>query len=680
MKMGGLIVMLGRATAVTVAALASTAFCERVALDEGWTFTLEGHAPRQVNIPHDWAIEFAPAADAPSEYGGGFYPGGLGTYVKYFELTEADLDSDLALEFEGVYRDATVYVNDGKGVRGSRYGYTGFTVPLAKTGRGAVKAGCNKLRVVVNNGAQPNCRWYSGSGIIRPVYLFRQDLQDSLDLSQSCKSCQSCQKNSAPLREIKWSAEKGLSIDGTNVLLHGACVHHDHGPLGAAAWPEAELRKVRLLKAAGFNAVRCSHNPASEAFLDACDAEGLWVVQELCDGWREKKNPRDYGEVFEEDWEKDLRWMVERDKHHPSIIAWSIGNEILERTSPWAVEQAERMVKVVKEIDSTRPVLEALCSWKGTGEWMAQDAMAAQLDIVGYNYMENETERDHERCPERVIVYTETYPRDATNTWRRITQHPYVIGEFVWTGMDYLGESTIGRTYYRGKEPDGEHYQLENRAFPWHGAYCGDIDLTGHRKPISHQRETLWNENAPTYLCVREPDGWRGEIKTTGWSVWPAHEHWNFEGWEGKPVTVEVYTRKPHVELWLNSRKIGEADVNAATAWTARFEVPYEPGELKAVGCDSREIKCDTVLLRTAGEPRAVRYTVERIGRLEFVMAEVVDENGVLCPWADWEIAFEGDVIATCSADLRDTRVATSRKRKAWQGRALGIRWAEGAH
>ena len=158
------------------------------------------------------------------------------------------------------------------------------------------------------------------------------------------------------------------------------------------------------------------------------------------------------------------------------------------------------------------------------------------------------------------------------------------------------------------------------------------------------------------------------------------YEHWNFEGWEGKPVTVEVYSRKPHVELWLNDRKIGEADVSAATAWTARFEVPYEPGELKAVGCDSREIKCDTVLLRTAGEPNAVRYTVERIGRLEFVTAEVVDENGVLCPWADWEIAFEGDVIATCSADLRDTRVATSRKRKAWQGRALGIRWAEGAH
>lgn len=663
--------------ALAAVGIAVATFGERLALDEGWTFTLEGHEPRQVNIPHDWSIEFAPYATAPTEYGGGFYRAGKATYERKIELSDEDLNKSLSLLFEGVYRDATVFVNGVEAGRGTFYGYTGFEIPL----EGKVHAGENTLKVEVDNSAQPNCRWYSGCGIIRPVYLIRQDLQDSQDLSQSCKSCQSCQKNSAPLRDIKWSANEGLSIDGTNVLLHGACVHHDHGPLGAAAWPEAELRKVRLLKAAGFNAVRCSHNPASEAFLDACDAEGLWVVQELCDGWREKKNKHDYGEVFEEDWEKDLRWMVERDKHHPCIIAWSIGNEILERTSPWAAEQAEKMVALCHELDPSRPVLEALCAWR-KGEWTAQDAMAAKLDIVGYNYMEKETERDHERCPGRVIVYTETYPRDATNTWRRITKHPYVIGEFVWTGIDYLGESTIGRTYYEGKEPGGEHYKVANKGFPWHGAYCGDIDLTGWRKPISHLRETLWNEAAPTYMCVREPDGWRGKIKTTLWSVWPQHEHWNFDGWEGKPVTVEVYTRKRHVELYLNGRKVGEADVSAATAWTATFKVPYEPGEIVVLAGEQENNSSDSpvllqkekVCLRTAGEPKEVRYSVERIGRLEFVTAEVVDGNGVLCPWADWEIEFEGNVIATCSADLRDTHVATSHKRKAWHGRALGIR------
>ena len=693
--------MKSRTTFAAIAVMmALAARGDRVLLNEGWTFTLEGEAARMVDVPHDWSIEFAPYAKAPTEYGGGFYRAGKATYERTFELSSEDMKRDLWLEFEGVYRDATVFVNGVEAGRGTFYGYTGFKIPLA----GKVHAGENTLRVVVDNSAQPNCRWYSGSGIIRPVWLVTGKCCQCENVASTNTNNQLGNGNigigntstMATLPKIKWSAENGLTIDGTNVLLHGACVHHDHGPLGAAAWPEAELRKVRLLKAAGFNAVRCSHNPASEAFLDACDAEGLWVVQELCDGWREKKNRRDYGEAFEEDWEKDLRWMIERDKHHPSIIAWSIGNEILERTSPWAAEQAERMDKAVKEIDPSRPVLEALCSWHGEGEWVAQDAMAGKLDIVGYNYMEHMTEGDHERCPGRVIVYTETYPRDATNTWRRIKKHPYVIGEFVWTGIDYLGESTIGRTYYKGKEPNGEHYQVANKGFPWHGAYCGDIDLTGWRKPVSHLRETLWNENAPTYMCVNEPDGWRGEIKTTLWSVWPQHEHWNFEGWEGRPVTVEVYTRKPHVELWLNGRKAGEADVSEDTAWAAKFEVPYEPGELKAIGCDSRrdaeaqscstnlcgsapprEIKCESVLLRTAGEPADVRYTTERFGNLEYVTAEIVDKDGNVCPYADRELTFEGDVIATCSADLRDTVVATSRKRKAHHGRALGIRKVE---
>ena len=652
---------------VVAAALAARG--DRVMLDSGWTFTLEGEEARVVDVPHDWSIEFAPYAGAPTQFGGGFYRAGKGTYEREFEVSSEQLEVGLKLVFEGVYRDATVFVNGVEAGRGSFYGYTGFEVPLA----GKVHAGTNTLRVEVDNSVQPNCRWYSGSGIIRPVWLVNELAVSSEKLAVG------------KLPKIEWSAEKGLTIDGANVLLHGACVHHDHGPLGAAAWPEAELRKVRQLKAAGFNAVRCSHNPASEAFLDACDAEGLWVVQELCDGWLKKKNTHDYGEVFERDWEKDLRWMVERDKHHPCIIAWSIGNEILERMSPWAVEQAGRMVKVVKEIDPTRPITEALCSWHGKGEWVAQDAMAAKLDIVGYNYMERMTEGDHERCPERVVVYTETYPRDAISTWQRITKHPYVIGEFVWTGIDYLGESTIGRNYYEGREKGGEHYQIANKCYPWHGAYCGDIDLTGWRKPISHLRETLWNESAPTYMCVNEPDGWRGKIKTTLWSVWPQYEHWNFEGWEGKSVEVEVYTRKPHVALYLNGRKVGEADVSEATAWTAKFKVPYEPGELFVLAGEQEKhknlspdssvlLQKEKVCLRTAGEPKEVRYTVDRIGRLEYVTAEVVDANGIICPWADWEIEFEGDVIATCSADLRDTVVATSRKRKAYQGRALGIR------
>ena len=636
----------------------------RVRLDTGWTFACEGGAARAVTLPHDWSIEEAPRADAPTQFGGGFYPAGKGTYTRTLTLSWADAAAPgLALVFEGVYRDATVFVHGERAARGPFYGYTGFRVPLA----GKVHAGENLLRVEVDNAAQPNCRWYSGSGIIRPVWLEKEfavcSLQSAVDAPTATANCKLQTPNS-----IQWSAARGLVINGTNVVLHGACVHHDHGPLGAAALDGAEKRKVRQLKAAGFNAVRCAHNPASEAFLSACDAEGLWVVQELCDGWAKPKNACDYSVVFTNDWARDLAWMINASKHHPSIIAWSIGNEIIERTSPEAAEQAKKMVALCHALDPSRPVLEALCSWNGTEEWHKQDAMAAALDIVGYNYMEAETERDHARCPNRVIVYTETYPADATNTWKRITKHPYVIGEFVWTGIDYLGESTIGRTYYKGKEPGGEHYKVAGKGFPWHGAYCGDIDLTGWRKPISHQRETLWNENAPTYMAVREPDGWRGEIKTTLWSVWPMHEHWTFPGWEGKPVTVEVYTRKPRVELWLNGRKVGAADVGADTAYTATFTIPYESGELKAVAGS------EVFTLHTAGEPKEVRFAREVFGELEYITAEVVDAHGTVCPDAAWEIDFGEGVLATCSADLRDTTVATSRKRKAFQGRALGIR------
>ncbi len=665
------------ASLLSVSAFAcATAAADRVRLDDGWTFTLEGHKPRAVSVPHDWSIEIPPHADAPTKSGGGFYEAGKASYERVLTLTAEDAAAEVALEFECVYRAARVFVNGVKVGLGTFYGYTGFRIPLS----GKVRAGDNALRVEVDNSAQPNCRWYSGSGILRPVWLVRGERGNTAAKALAAKPGNGLW-GSDRFPKIEWSAEKGLMIGGTNVLLHGACVHHDHGPLGAAGYDGAELRKVRLLKSAGFNAVRCSHNPASDAFLSACDAEGLWVVQELCDGWAKSKNPHDYSVTFARDWERDLRWMVEKSKRHPSVIAWSIGNEIIERTSAEAAAQAAKMVKLCHELDPTRPVLEALCSWNGEPEWKAQDAMAAELDIVGYNYMEHMSEADHARCPGRVMVYTETFPRDAANTWRRIRELPYVIGEFVWTGIDYLGESSIGRTYYKGMEPEGEHFQVESVAFPWHGAYCGDIDLTGWRKPISHLRETLWNEDAPTYMAVREPDGWRGEIKTTLWGVWPMHEHWTFPGWEGKTVAVEVYSRKPRVALYLNGRMIGEKEVSEKTSWTATFDVPYEPGELKAVGVvpatkNGGAVKEEACVLRTAGEPKEVRFTTERFGELEYVTAEVVDANGVVCTDANWEVDFGEGVMATCSADLRDTVVATSRRRKAFHGRALGIRKA----
>ena len=251
--------------------------------------------------------------------------------------------------------------------------------------------------------------------------------------------------------------------------MNGACVHHDHGILGAAAFDAAEARKVRLLKEGGFNAVRTSHNLPSPAFLDECDRQGLLVIDEALDGWREHKNENynDYNLWFDEWAVKDVGDMVRRDRNHPSIIAWSIGNEVIERKKIEIVQSARKLAGECRKLDPTRPVTEALCAWDA--DWEIYDPHAEALDIVGYNYMIHKSESDHARCPERVMWQTESFPRDAANNWHKVKENPYIIGDFVWTGIDYLGESGIGRYHYKG-ETEGEHYQ--NDQWPWHGGYC----------------------------------------------------------------------------------------------------------------------------------------------------------------------------------------------------------------
>lgn len=308
-------------------------------------------------------------------------------------------------------------------------------------------------------------------------------------------------------RTITYSAEKGLLLNGKSILLNGGCLHHDNGILGTAAYDRAEFRKAELMKQAGFNAVRTSHNVPSEAFLHACDQVGLLVIDEAFDGWREAKNTYDYHTLFDEWWERDLKAMILRDRNHPSIFCWSIGNEVIERKKIEIVTTARKLAALCRKLDPTRPVTSALAAWDS--DWEIYDPLAEAHDIVGYNYMIHKAESDHLRAPSRVMVQTESFPNDAWRNFRTVKDHPYVIGDFVWTAMDYIGESGIGRWYYDGDLP-GEHYHRP--LYPWHASYCGDIDLTGQRKPISHYRSMLWNENGKEhlYIAVKEPDGYKG--------------------------------------------------------------------------------------------------------------------------------------------------------------------------
>ena len=723
--------------------------------DFGWQFTHNGKT-QTIDLPHDWDIFEGPnSGKGATGTGGGWFEAGTGEYRKEFRVESLELrDKLVKLHFEGVYQKAEVYVNGQKAGQ-HHYGYTPFTVDVTKFLNNDKRE--NEVVVKVDNSEQPNCRWYSGSGIYRHVWLetmpalhiaengvfvttpevsadkakvqvevtVQNESQvdrnatvvvGSAQLMVAVKAGESktvtttvfvknprlWSPGSPTLYEAKvelkeagnvidnatakygirtfsFDAENGFVLNGQKVLINGACVHHDDGVLGAMAFDDAEIRKVRQMKEAGFNLIRTSHNPTTRVFLDACDSIGMLVIDEAFDGWRTQKNPYDYSTVIDSCFRQDIHAMVLRDRNHPCVISWSIGNEVIERKDIRVVYTARLMKQAIRELDTTRPVTEALCAWDS--DWEIYDPHAEVLDVAGYNYMIFKHASDHERDPKRVIWQTESYPRDAFRNWAVTHDFSYVVGDIVWTGLDYLGESGIGRYYYEGEKP-GEHW-LDGGFPEWHGAYCGDVDITGWRKPISHYREMLWSltpDPSPKgegsiYLAVKEPNGYHGEIKTTMWSVWPTWESWKWPGWEGKPIEVEVYTRQPEVKLYLNDKLIGTKQVSRETEFKAVFTVLYNTGSLRA------EAGGESVTLKTAGEPARLRLTTDRTvmkadgQSLTFVTVEVVDKNGVVCPEAaiDCEATVKGagKLLAFASADLKYTEPYTSSRVKTWKGRAL---------
>lgn len=482
-------------------------------------------------------------------------------------------------------------------------------------------------------------------------------------------------KNTFGIRSIKFSAENGFQLNGKTIKINGGCVHHDNGCLGAAAYDRAEERRVQLLKNAGFNLVRTSHNPPSEAFLNACDRLGLLVIDEAFDGWKASKNPHDYSTIFNDWWQRDLESMLLRDRNHPSIIMWSIGNEIIERKKPEAVEIAKMLAACVHKNDPTRPVTSAMTTWNEG--WAVFDSLMAAHDVCGYNYQLHEAENDHKRVPSRIILQTESYPKEAFKNWNTVQNHNYVIGDVVWTAMDYLGESGIGRSYYP-EEPKGEHW--EHDFFPWHGGYCGDVDLIGWRKPISHYRNLLWNNTEKLYMAVREPNPDNGKITETMWSVWPTWESWTWPGREGKDIQVEVYSKYPKVRLYLNNKLVAEQPTTKDQEFKATFTLPYAPGVLKAVGvAENKEV--ESQVLKTASKPAIIKVTPDRKvllanGQdLSFITVEILDQNGIQQPNADNRLQFSvtgsGVIAGVDNADLKDVDSYVSDNRKVWHGCAL---------
>ena len=739
---------------LAIAVVTASAQTKKQLFDFGWQFTHRSALPlgsskngktQTVDLPHDWDIFEGPVSgEGVTGTGGGWFEAGKGEYRKTFKTPDGEV---VKLHFEGVYQKAEVFVNGQKAGQ-HHYGYTPFTVDVTPYIYKNKKQ-TNEVVVKVDNSEQPNCRWYSGSGIYRHVWLEtmpalhiaengifittpevnaeKARVQVDVTIANESQSDRNAtvvvcgaqlmvavkagesktvstttmvnnpqlwspesptlyeakvelkengttidrQTAKYGIRTFSFDAERGFVLNGQKVLINGACVHHDDGVLGAMAFDDAEIRKVRQMKEAGFNLIRTSHNPTTRAFLDACDSIGMLVIDEAFDGWRTQKNPYDYSTVIDSCYREDIHAMVLRDRNHPSVISWSIGNEVIERKDIRVVYTARQMKQAIHEYDTTRPVTEALCAWDS--DWEIFDPHAEVLDVAGYNYMIFKHASDHERDPKRVIWQTESYPRDAFKNWAVVNDFPYVVGDIVWTGLDYLGESGIGRYYYEGERP-GEHWF--DGGFPeWHGAYCGDIDITGWRKPISHYREVLWHNDTPLYLAVKEPDGYHGKIKETAWSVWPTWESWTWPGWEGKPVEVEVYTHQPEVKLYLDDQLIGTKQVSRETEFRAVFSVPYKAGTLRA------EAGGESVTLKTAGEPACLRLTPDRTTMtadgqsLTFITVEVVDKQGTPVPEAtipcEATIKGAGTLLAFASADLKDTEPYTSPRVKTWKSRDL---------
>lgn len=389
------------------------------------------------------------------------------------------------------------------------------------------------------------------------------------------------------LRTVSVSAERGFLLNGEPVKLKGGCLHHDNGLLGAAAFPAAEARRVALMKGRGFNAIRTSHNPPSRAFLAACDRLGLLVIDEFTDMWELPKKTNGYNRYFAQHWERDLGAMLARDYNHPSVVIWSIGNEIQERAKPSGLAIGRALVDAVRRVDRLRPVTNAICAFWDNPEWRDQwDPTApafALLDIGGYNYMGDKYEGDHAKFPQRVMMGTESYPHDAETYWRLVEKHPYVIGDFVWTGMDHLGESGIGHavrvtaaTEASAPPPWG--------LMPWPTwiNWSGDIDLIGNPKPQSRFRDVVW-DRSPIEIAVHAPLAADEHELVSQWG-WPDElASWNWPGAEGRNLSVNVYTKAPRVRLELNGRVVGEQAVDRERGITANFSVAYAPGVLRAV-------------------------------------------------------------------------------------------------
>lgn len=796
---------------------------KKVDFNKGWVcrcLTREEPA-YEVTLPHDAMLGEPRTEESTGEGNLGWYLGGDYEYTKSFQVPQEYAAKKLILEFEGVYRNAEVYIN-GKKAAFRPYGYTNFYVdmnPYLNYGEE------NRIRVVAHNADQPNSRWYSGTGIYRPVYLHMGEKDyipvngmkiRTLDYKTGeievtvrtcgtdtvkleiidgetciCKAEREAHENgdndratpdtiisqndkTTPgskseqtnvfrikvphpklwscgtpflyqcrvtfgedvicenfgIRGLDWSPQNGLTINGERVILRGACIHHDNGILGACTYPEAEERKIRILKENGYNAIRSSHYPCAKYVLDACDKLGMLVMDEYVDVWYIHKTKYDYVNCLADWWQQDLKDMVEKDYNHPSVIMYSTGNEVAETAQKKGIALTQSMTDWLHKLDDTRPVTCGVniffnfLSSMGMGvysddkaekaadtaekksdkkkkpvgsefyntlaclvgdyfmkigatlppcDWKTKDAYAA-MDIAGYNYGLFRYKHDLKKYPDRLILGSETFCKDAYSFWEIAKKNKRIIGDFVWAGWDYIGETGDGAAEYsdyKGTEP---HTRMTGGN--------GRIDLNGKPRAEAAYTRVAFEQAKGPFIAVK-PAYQKEKLRLTGWGLTKALESWSWRGCAGEKTEVEVFARAAEVEIRINGKKAGRKAVKKCRV---KFDVVYEDGEITAVSYDSYGNEMGHQTLRTAEADTILSIRPEkdyaREGGLLFVPMQYTDKAGNWKPMEKHILkvkAENGTLMGLGSASAYKEGNYTQDTTETYYGEAMAVIRADGS-
>lgn len=705
---------------------------------DNWTFMNVGSEQvNKITVPHDAMLGESRSLNSPGKGYIAWFLGGKYIYRKEFTIPEIERGKLVFFEFEGVYQTAEIYINGTK----TNTHVNGYTSILVNATPFIKYDGLNQIEVRVNNDRQPNSRWYTGSGIYRPVSIlyipirhiqrngvkiktvsiepalleldietshsgdvsisilnkkgecvhagiYPSDLEVKVQIPILNAELWSCETptlyncivtfeedevvETFGIRMIQLSKERGLLINGNRVILRGACLHHDNGILGACGYPEADRRKIKIIKEQGFNAIRSAHNPCSKSMLSACDRLGVLVMDEYSDMWFIHKNQYDYALHLQNEWRNDLRSMVEKNFNHPSVILYSIGNEVAETSLPSGIKLTKDMTQFLHELDGTRPVtcgINIFFNWLyaiGFGVYSDEKAKKGkttvgsefynklagifgatlmkfgattkgcdqktkdafyELDIAGYNYGIMRYKKDLKQYPDRFILGTETFCADAAVFWKLAQANTRILGDFVWAGFDYLGEVGVGAWEYEEYAPDF------NYGLGWISAGSGRIDLTGNPLAEARYMKVAYGLDIGPVIAVRPLDN-NGVHSPSAWKMTNAMESWSWNGCEGKKAFVEIYAQGVYVELHINNTFIGRRKLNKKNK--AFYKVPYQSGEIVAKVYDkSHELISENKLI--SASPKTVlavrpEQAQGKRGEVIFIPISYEDESGILKP------------------------------------------------